>query len=279
MSAPRLALALLFGALFLAPFAWMVNASLKPEGEAIQTPLTLPDEPAFENYAEALRQMGAYDEGSPVRGIGRLFANTIVLTVGAIVGQILCCSLAGFAFARMRFRGRDALFVIVLAGMMLPTQVTVVPQFALFQALGWIDTFLPILAPALLGGSPFFIFLFRQYFLTVSRDVVEAARLDGCGWWGVYWRVLLPLSRPVVATVAIFTFLSVWNDLWTPLIYLNSPENRTLTQALAGFSRAYRVAVEHLMAASVVVLLPCLIVYFLAQKLFVRGVQLSAGKG
>lgn len=256
--------------LFLAPFAFMLNASLKPEGEALGAPLELPADPQWGNYPTALSQMGNFP---------RLAANTLALALLSILFQVLTCSLAGYAFARLRFRGRDALFLLVLAAMMLPFQVTVIPQFILFQSLGWVDTFLPLLAPCLLGGSPFFIFLFRQFFLTVPRDVVEAARMDGCGWWGVYFRILLPLARPVVATVAIFTFLSVWNDLWGPLVYLYTPEKGTLTLALAGFSRSFRVAMELLMAASTVVLLPCLAVYFLTQKVFVRGVQLAAGKG
>ncbi|MEM7311248.1 MAG: carbohydrate ABC transporter permease [Planctomycetota bacterium] len=279
MRLARTVLLALLGMAFLAPLAWMVNASLKAEGEAVVSPVAPPEVARWENYGAALRQMGAFDDSGPYAGFLQLAANTLLITALSIAFQILTCSLAGYAFARLRFRGRDVLFVLVLAAMMLPAQALVIPQFVLFQQLGWIDTFLPLLVPCLLGGSPFFIFLFRQSFLTIPRDVVEAARLDGCGAFGVYLRVMLPLSRPVVATVAIFTFLAAWNDLWTPLIYLSSPENQTLTLALAGFSRTYRVAVEHLMAASTIVLLPCVVVYFLAQKTLVRGVQLSATKG
>jgi len=275
----RNAALVVLGLLFLAPFAWMLNASLKPEGAAIATPLALPEVARWENYGAALRQMGAFDESGPYAGFVTLALNTLLITSLSIAFQILTCSLAGYAFACLRFRGRDALFVLVLAGMMLPAQALVIPQFVLYQQLGWIDTFLPLLAPCLLGGAPFFIFLFRQAFLSIPRDVVEAARMDGCGAWSIYARVMLPLAKPVVATVAIFTFLAAWNDLWTPLIYLNSPDNQTLTLALAGFSRTYRVAVEYLMAASTVVLLPCLVVYFLTQRVFVRGVQLTATKG
>ncbi len=255
---------------FLAPFAWMVNASLKPEGQAVLSSLTLVRHPQWSNYPKALREMGSFP---------RLLLNTVMVTVASIACQLLTCSLAGYAFARLRFPGREALFLLVLATMMLPLQVTVIPQFIVFQGVGWVDTFFPLIAPCLFGGSPFFIFLFRQAFLAIPRDVVEAARLDGCGWWGVYWRILLPLVRPVVSTVAIFAFLGVWNDLWTPLIYLHSAERSTLTLALAGMSRVYGLHVETLMAASTVVLLPCLLVYFLAQRYFVQGVALTAGKG
>lgn len=275
----RGAILLTLAVLFLAPFAWMVNASLKAEGTATLTPFTPPDPPRPANYVRALDQMGSFDEESHGRGFGRLVANTAVITGLSVLFQVFTCSLAGFAFARLRFWGRDVLFLFVLATMMLPVQVTVIPQFILFQGLGWIDTILPLVVPCLLGGSPFFIFLFRQYFLTIPQDVIDAARMDGCGWWGIYWRILMPLGRPVAATVAIFTFLWTWNDLWTPLVYLISPEKQTLTLALAGFSRSYNTAVELLMAATTVVLVPCIAVYLLTQRTFVRGVRLKATKG
>ena len=275
----RLLVLVLLALLFLLPIAWMIGAAVQPEGRALQSALSLPEVVQWQNFGDALRQMGGFDRQNPWHGFLRIAANTVVVTVLSILFQLFTCSLAGFAFARLEFRGRDVLFLLVLATMMLPLQVTTIPQFVLFQKLGWVDTLLPLIVPTLLGGNPFFIFLFRQYFLTISRDVVEAARLDGCSWFGVYWHILLPLSRPVLGTVAVFTFLGVWNDLWTPLIYLNSPENQTLTLALAGFARAYRVAIESLMAASVVILLPGLVLYLLAQKYFIKGVQLSATKG
>lgn len=266
----RKALLILVALLFLAPFAWMVNASLKPEGTALESSTSPALDPQWRNYPASLERMGNFR---------RLLLNTVAITVLSMVFQVFTCSLAGFAFARLRFPGRDLLFILVLATMMLPAQVTAIPQFILFQSLGWIDTMLPLVAPCLLGGSPFFIFLFRQYFLTIPKDVVDAARIDGCGWWGIYRRIMMPLARPMIATVAIFTFLGVWNDLWTPLLYLLSPDKATLTLALAGFTRMYNTAVELMMAAATVVLFPCLIVYFLAQKVFVRGVRLTATKG
>lgn len=264
------ALLVVCGICFITPFVWMFEKSLFTgvAGEAGAGP----DEPEglLGNYPVAMNKMGDF---------WRLVLNTTFLTVASIVFQIFTCSLAGYAFARLQFRGRDFLFLLVLATMMLPMQVTVIPQFVLFQSLGWIDTFLPLLVPALLGGNPFFIFLFRQFFLTIPKETVEAARLDGCGTIGIYWRIMLPLARPAVGAVAIFTFLYVWNDLWWPLIYLNSPENATLTLALAGFARSFRVAVDLLMAASVLIVLPCIVVYFCAQKYFIRGIHLSGGKG
>jgi len=196
----------------------------------------------------------------------------------SIAGQLLTCSLAGYAFARVEFRGRDALFLCVLATMMLPEQVTAIPRFLLFRFLGLVDGYYPLILPTVLGGAPFFIFLFRQYFLALPLELDDAARMDGCTPWQAYRRIFLPLARPMLVTVGLFTFLATWNDLWNPLIYVLSPERRTLTLALAGFHRTYNTAVEHLMAASGLVLAPCVLVYFLAQRLLLEGVSVAASK-
>jgi multiple sugar transport system permease protein len=195
-----------------------------------------------------------------------------------VLGQCLTCSLAGYAFARLRFRGRDALFLLVLATMLLPEPATAIPRFLLFRSLGLVDTYAPLILPTVLGGAPFFVFLFRQYFLSLPTELDEAARLDGCGPWRAYLRIFLPLARPMLATVALFTFLATWNDFWAPLLYVLSPEKRTLTLALASFQRTYDTAVEHLMAASAVILVPCVLLYFLAQRLFLRGLRVAAAK-
>lgn len=262
------------GLLFAVPLLFMLSVSLQPEGQGLErSPLALAREAHFENYAEALAQMGA--AGS----VGRLFWNTLVITVLSIAGQLLCCSAAGYAFARLTFRGRDALFLCVLATMMFPEQVTAIPRFLLFRSLGLVDTFAPLLLPTVLGGAPFFVFLFRQYFLALPRELSEAARIDGCSPTRAYFLVFLPLARPMLVTVGLFTFLATWNDFWAPLIYLVSPENRTLTLALAGFQRTYDTSVEHLMAASGVVLFPCVLVYFVVQRLFLGGLRVAASKG
>ena len=267
------------GLAFALPLLFMLSVSLHPEGQGLGgTPLDLAREGAeFENYAEALARMGGADDAR-LGGFWRLVANTTLITVLSIAGQLLTCSLAGYAFARVRFRGRDALFVLVLATMMLPEQVTAIPRFLLFRSLGMVDTYWPLVLPTVLGGAPFFIFLFRQYFLALPQELTEAARIDGLGHLGIWWRILMPLARPMLVTVGLFTFLATWNDFWAPLIYLFSPEKRTLTLALAGFNRSYDTAVEHMMAATGIVLAPCVLVYFLAQRLFMRGVQVAASK-
>ncbi len=260
----------LVGLAFVFPLVYMIEISLHAEGRGMTAGTReLAHEVHLENYSRALAAMGDFP---------RLFLNTCAITLACIVGQCLTCSLAGYAFARLSFRGRDALFALVLGTMMLPDQVAAVPRFLLFRSLGLVDTWYPLILPTILGGAPFFVFLFRQYFLALPVELSEAARIDGCSPLSAWWRIFLPLARPMLATVAIFTFLATWNDFWTPLIYILSPEKRTLTLALAGFNQTYNTAVEHMMAASAVVLAPCVIVYFLAQRVFMRGVRIAASK-
>lgn len=252
------------------PLVLLVEMSLHPEGAALGRPTrALLTDTAFENYAEALRRMGDFP---------RLLANTASITALSIAGQLFVCSFAGFAFARLQFRGRDPLFLCVLATMLVPEQVAAVPRFLLFRSLGLVDTWYPLVLPTVLGGAPFFIFLFRQAFLALGDELGEAARMDGASPLRMYWHVFLPLVRPMLGTVAIFTFLATWNDFWAPLLYVLSPEKRTLTLALAGFSRTFSTSVEHLMAASAVVLAPCLVVYFVFQRVFLQAVRTAARK-
>jgi multiple sugar transport system permease protein len=266
----RIAAQVLVGLAFVFPLGYMVEVSLHAEGRGLAGSLReLAEGAHFENYARALARMGDFP---------RLFWNTCAITILCIAGQCLTCSLAGYAFARLRFRGRDMLFALVLATMMMPDQVAIVPRFLLFRSLGMVDTWYPLILPSILGGAPFFVFLFRQYFLALPAELSEAARMDGCSPLRAWWRIFLPLSRPMLVTVAIFTFLATWNDFWTPLIYILSPEKRTLTLALAGFNQTYNTAVEHMMAASAVVLAPCMLVYFLAQRVFMRGIRVAASK-
>lgn len=261
-----LVVALLFGA----PFAFMVALSLQPEGHALaEGPLSVPTDPRFENYAHALAAMGSFP---------RLLGNTLLVTVLSIAGQLATCSMAGYALARLRFRGRGLCFVCVLASMMIPEQVAVIPRFLLFRTLGLVDTFGPLILPTVLGGAPLFIFLFRQYFRSMTNELGEAAAVDGCGPWRTFWSVYLPLARPMLVTVGLFTFLATWNDFWAPLIYLISPEKQTLTLALASFNRTYDTAVEHLLAATAVVLAPCALIYFLSQRFLLGSIRVSASK-
>jgi multiple sugar transport system permease protein len=187
--------------------------------------------------------------------------------------------LVGFGFARFQFRGRSLLFMLMLSTMMLPTQVTMIPVFILFRYLHLIDTFWPLIIPAWLA-SPFFVFMFRQFFSQIPEDLIEAARIDGASNWRIYWQLMLPLSGPVIAIVAIYTFMGTWNDFLNPLIYLNSPSKRTIALALNAFKGQYGFTdAQLMMAASVVCLLPCVILFFACQRYFVDSIAMTGLKG
>lgn len=266
---------LLIGALmFIVPFYFIVNASLKSKDEVLAgdylTPPTRPDDLQFENYPRALSK--------EMMNFRPALANTIVITTLCVAGQVISCSLVGFGFARFRFRGRAILFMVMLSTMMLPGQVTMIPLFVLFRWLGLIDSIWPLVLPAWLA-SPFFVFMFRQFFMQIPEELIEAARIDGAGNFRIYSRIMLPLSGGVIAIVAIYTFLGTWNDFLGPLIYLNSPEKRTLALALNAYRGQYGVQEPQLlMAASVVCLLPCVILFFAAQRYFVESVAMTGSK-
>lgn len=304
-SALIIALLLTGSIAMLMPFWWMFVTSLSSEQEASQSASGFriwPDETHWENYPESLRRIGADapappDGEAPPRWTAAWFswtwqtyrpsgkfldalANTIVITVLSVVGSILSCSLVGYAFARMRFRGREPAFIVMIATMMLPMQVTMIPMFLLFRSFGWIDTFLPLVVP-LFFGTPFFIFMFRQFFAQIPEALIEAARIDGCGHLRTWFQIMLPICKPVIAITAIFTFITAWNDFLGPLIYLQSDDKQTLAIALNSFQNQYgdfRDA-HYLMAASLVTMIPCIILFFVAQRQFISGLSLGAVKG
>jgi len=207
-------------------------------------------------------------------------ANSVVVTVLATAGTALSSSLVGMAFARMRFRGSRPMFLVMLGTMMLPAQVTMIPLFILFRNLGWIDTFLPLVVPAFFGNA-FFIFMYRQFIAQIPEALLEAARLDGQGWFGIWWHVILPLTRPVTAITAVFTFIFTWNDFLAPLIYLQSDDQATLSVALNSFRNQYGgiTKVNLLMAASLTTMVPCILLFLAAQKQFIEGLGKGAVKG
>lgn len=257
------------GVLFILPFFILISNSLKTDDEISQIDQWLPGTPQWGNYPEALEMMGFWPA----------LANTTVITTLCVIGQVISSSMIGYGFARYRFRGRRFTFAVMLATMMLPAQVTMIPVFLLFRSINAIDSFLPLILPNLFG-APFFIFMFRQFFLQVPEELLEAARIDGASAWMIYWRIMLPLSTPVIAIVAIYTFMFNWNDFMAPLIYLNSKENRTLAIALNSFSGQYGLHHRHLlMAASFVTMLPCILLFFAAQRFFIDTGTSSGLKG
>ncbi len=269
--------------IMLFPLWWMFVISLSTPGEAsaaaagTEALQVIPRTLEWGNYAEALSRMGS---GARWQGFLDALANTVVITALSVLGQLFSCSLVGYAFARLRFRGRTGLFVLMLSTMMLPAQVTMVPTFILFRWFGWIDTMLPLVVPALFGTA-FYIFMFRQFFSQIPEALVEAARIDGCGYFTIWWRIMLPLCRPVIAITAVFTFIFAWNDFLGPLIYLQSEDQMTLAIALNAFKNQYGDFrdMHLLMAASIVTMVPCIVLFFVAQKQLVGGLQLGAVKG
>jgi ABC-type glycerol-3-phosphate transport system permease component len=218
---------------------------------------------------------------------GRFFVNSVILVSINIIGITLSCSLAAYAFARLRFWGRDVAFAVLLSTMMLPGWVTLIPRFIIFREMGWINTWLPLSVPSFFGAGSS-IFLIRQFFLTLPRELDEAATLDGCNEFGIYWRIMLPLSKPVLATVSIFTFMSIWNSFLIPLIYLHRQDLFTVSIGLAFLRNAITVdtAGEQampvqalLLAAAVFTSVPPIVVFFVGQKYFVRGIALTGRSG
>jgi ABC-type glycerol-3-phosphate transport system permease component len=251
------------------PVAWAVSTSLKNPGDIFLFPPTwIPNPVRWQNYVQAMT----------TADFGRYFLNTAFITLVDIVAKTMSCSLVAFAFARLRWWGRDVLFMVMLSTLMLPQQVTLIPQFIIYRQLGWIDTFLPLIVPNLFGG-PFFTFLLRQFFLSIPTDLDDAARIDGCSSWGVYWRIILPLSRPALMMVAIYVFNITWNDFFGPLIYLHNRNNYTISLGLQAFQTQSGPEWHLIMAASLVAMLPVLVLFFFGQRYFIQGVVFSGVKG
>jgi ABC-type glycerol-3-phosphate transport system permease component len=263
---------ILIGAvIFMIPFFWMVRTSLMHGGEIFLLPIRwIPSKFLWENYPEALQAVPFL----------LYFRNSTVVTLSGIIGSVLTSSMVAYAFARLKAPGKETLFIMLLATMMLPGVVTLVPVYLLFRALKWLDTYKPLIVPQYLGGSAFYIFMLRQFFMTIPVELDDAAKIDGCGFFKIYWRLVLPLSKPALATVAVFNFYSNWNDFFGPLIYLNTMEKYTLPVGLTFFVNIRGTTHWNLlMAASVVVLLPCLILFFVGQRYFVQGIALTGIKG
>jgi multiple sugar transport system permease protein len=257
------------GACFAAPMAWMLSSSLQTLPDMFRVPFRwIPDPVQWRNYGAVFS----------VLPFGRYLANTLLVTIPTMAFTLVSCALVAYGFARFRFRGRDALFTICLATMMLPGQVTMIPMYMLYAKLGWIDTYLPLIVPSLFG-SPFYIFLLRQFFLSIPTEYDDAARIDGASRLQILWHVLLPQARPAVITVLLFTFIGSWNDFFGPLVYINTPEKATLTLGLHMLKTQVlgsgQIEWNLLMAASLLVALPNVALFFFAQKYFIRGINVG----
>ncbi len=229
--------------------------------------------PKWENYGDALRFL------PPETNYGLVFlGNTLFLSILSIIGTVLSSSLVAFAFSRLRWPGRDIWFVVLLATMMVPGAVTMLPVFVIFRSLGWVDTLRPLWVPAFFG-SAFNIFLLRQFFMTIPMDLEDAAKIDGCSYFGIYWRIMLPLIKPALAAVTIWTFMGAWNNFMGPLIYISSPEKMPLAYALQLFQSQHGGEPGMLMAAATMVMFPVLVLFFFTQRYFIEGVTLTGIKG
>jgi multiple sugar transport system permease protein len=261
------ALLLIGSALMIGPFGWMISTALKWPADQFDHRL-LPQRVTLENFTKAWGQMN----------FAALLRNSATIAALSTIGQVLTCSMGAFVFAVVQFRGREVLFVMLLATLMVPAQMTVIPQFIIFKTLGLYGTAAPLYLPAFLGGA-FGVFLLRQYFRTIPPDLLDAARLDGASLLSIYWSIYLPLSRPALAALAIFAFMGSWNDLFSALIYLPSDlDKTTLPVGLSLFERLYRGQWTVMMAAVLISVAPIMVAFFFVQKQFIQGVALTGVK-
>lgn len=260
--------------LFCIPFAWMFSTSLKEFADiSVFPPQWIPEPVMWQNYPDALTMLP----------FGQFAFNTAYITLFGTLGTVLSSSLVAFAFARLRFPGRDILFLVLLSTMMLPGVVTLIPVFVLFRYLGWINTPLPLIVPHFFGGGAFNIFLLRQYFSTIPLEMDDAARIDGCNTYSLYWRIILPQSMSALAIIAIFTFMGMYHDFLGPLLYLKDLDQFTIAVGLnffRGMAGSFGQTYYHwMMAVATVTMIPPLIIFFVAQRYFIQGIVITGVKG
>jgi len=255
-------------ALFLLPLYWMIVSSLKPEYEVFAVPPAWwPSPPLWQNYRKALTELP----------FGRYALNTILIAVGAVIGHVVSCSLVAYGFAKLRAPGKNVLFIILLATLMLPYPVVMIPQYIIFSELDWVNTLKPLIVPTFFGNA-FYIFLLRQFFMQIPNDLIDAAKIDGANLLQIIWYVILPISRQAIATVAIFTFQFAWNDFLAPLIYLQDQSRYTLMLGLRFFRSSFEVNWAYLMAASLSIAAPVIVLFFFTQRAFISGISMGSLK-
>jgi multiple sugar transport system permease protein len=256
-------------AMFALPLVWMVSSSIKPGYQVYAMPPEwIPDEIVLDGYITPWSKFT----------MGTFYLNTIFLVVTNTVLTLISSSIVAFAFARMRFRGRNLLFLVVLSTLILPPQVTLIPTYWIFARLGWINTMYPLFVPAFFG-APFNIFLLRQYFMSIPLEMDDAARIDGCGWFAIYWRIILPLSTPALGVVAIFSMTFWWLEFFQPLIYLNTADRFPLSLGLALINNRNYNDVQSTFAMTTIALIPLIALFFIAQKLYIQGIVVTGVKG
>jgi len=269
------AIATIGAAFVIVPVFWMLSTALKGQGQILSIPPVIwPLNPHWSTFSEV------FSSSALPTSIPNAIKNSLIVTLVPMLGDTASAALVAYGFARLRAPGSNILFFIVLGTIMIPFQVTIIPQFILFNSLHWVDTFLPLIVPPFFGNA-FNIFLLRQFFQGIPRDLDEAAMLDGLGYMGIFLRITLPLSKPALAAVAVFSFVYHWNDFFYPLIYINSPSNYPMPYVVQQFANGSYGFAEwnHLMALGLISALPCLILFFVAQRYFIQGIVVSGVNG
>jgi len=259
-----------FSIVFLIPFAWLVLTAFKPDEYIRHFPPVWIFKPTWEHLIKIF--------SDPAINVGQHLANTFLVCELVVLGTLISSALVAYSFSRLRWRGRDATFAVMLATMMVPAQVTMIPLFIMFKKLGWVNTYLPLVVPPFLG-SAFFIFLMRQFYLTLPQDIFDAARIDGASEFQIWRMVAIPLVKPALATVALFSFLNAWNDFLGPLIYIIDERLYTLSVALAMFRGEHATDFGELMALSAVMTIPIIVLFFFTQRTFIQGIKMTGVKG
>jgi len=264
---------LIFGVLiFMIPILWTVATSLKTETQIQDISslrrIIIPEPAVFKNYIKTLTYID----------FPKYFLNSTIVTLLSIVGSLISCTMVAYSFARLRWPGRDIIFLIVLSTMMLPAQVTMIPVFLVFKKIHLVNTLFPLFIPSFLGTA-FFIFMLRQFFLTIPKDLEEAAKIDGCGYGGIFLKIMLPLIKPAVLAMIVFQFMWTWNDFINPLIYIHDKSKMTLTIGLQAFNLGHGGEWNLIMAASLMMTIPVLVLFFVAQRYFIEGITLTGIKG
>lgn len=264
---------LVIGAVIISiPLIWVISTSLKSPGEVyLFPPRWIPQSPQWHNYWDAWNLLP----------FNLFLRNSLITTLIPVFAEVFVSALVGYSFARIRWRGRDLMFMLCVATMMLPNQVTMIPRFILFKYLGWIDTFYPLIVPEFFGVGAFYIFLMRQFMLTLPVELEEAARIDGCSTFRIWRTIILPLSKPALTVVAVFSFMNHWREFFMPLIYLNSQSKWTIMLGLVSFQDRLEgeITIHLMMAISFLTMLPCLILFFSLQRVFIQGIALTGIKG
>lgn len=254
----------------LVPFYWMLRSSLMDMSQIFTIPpVWIPSPVRFSNYKQALTMLP----------FAKYFLNTLFIVVFSVLGTVITSSLCAYSFSRINWKGRDAIFAILLTAMMIPFAVTLIPTFIGWQKIGLVNTYAPLIIPAWFGGGVFNVFLLRQFFRTIPKELDEAARIDGANHFTIYSRIIIPLSKPSLIVVGLFSFMGSWNDFLGPLVYLNDSNKFTLSLGLMQFNGMYTAQWQYMMAASAVVVLPIVIIFFLGQKYFIEGIAMTGMKG